>query len=219
MPPRSHHPARLLLTAASPSFDPAALSRWRDEGFSVTYLPFDPASARAYEARVLDFGDSLEAGEAFCAVAYGAAASACLALALSPVPKLCALVAYYPAEIPAPAAAAYPRGLALCCHLAGTQGFAPGFRSYAYGGAAEGFAEPGGAAYDRVAAELAWGRSLECVRRAFAGRAALVGGAESLEDLAEGQGLRGKREYALPIPPTLAPRRDVSRGRWRQTSG
>lgn len=89
-----------------------------------------------------------------------------LETALKPMPKLCALVAYYPDRLPPPAAG-YPPSLRIITHLAGSQQEAPKFHSYSYPQAQPGFAEHDLDQFDKVAAGLAWTRSLELVRKGF----------------------------------------------------
>ena len=80
--------------------------------------------------------------------------------------KLCALVAYYPDGIHQPAAG-YPSSLQIVVHLAASQQMAPKCRSYSYPQAEPGFAETDLDQYDKVAAGLAWSRSLVTVRKGF----------------------------------------------------
>lgn len=82
------------------------------------------------------------------------------------MPKLCALVAYYPDRLPAPGAG-YPPSLRVTVHLAGSQLGAPKFHSYSYPQVEPGFAEHDLDQFDKVAAGLAWARSLELVRKGF----------------------------------------------------
>lgn len=82
------------------------------------------------------------------------------------MPNLCALVAYYPNRLPAPAAG-YPPSLRIRIHLAGSQLEAPKFHSYSYPEAEPGFAEYDLDQFDKASAGLAWSRSLELLRKAF----------------------------------------------------
>ena len=52
-------------------------------------------------------------------------------------------------------------------HIAGSQGFAPAFSSYTYQGAKPGFAEYDLDEFNKVAASLAWSRTLGVLRKAF----------------------------------------------------
>lgn len=98
--------------------------------------------------------------------AYGEAAETVLEMAHKPVPKLCALVAYYPERMSVPGAG-YPPSLKLVVHIAGSQGFMPGNYAYSYPDAVPGFAEHDLDVFDKVSAGLAWSRSLDVIRKAF----------------------------------------------------
>ena len=98
--------------------------------------------------------------------AYGDAAAVLLEMAQRTMPKLCALVAYYPPRIPAPAAE-YPPNLNVIVHLTGSAPFAPRFKHYVYPDTQPGFAEVDLGVYDKIASGLAWSRTLEVVRRGF----------------------------------------------------
>lgn len=76
------------------------------------------------------------------------------------------MVAYYPAKIPSPKTK-YPTQLEVLCHIAGSQGFAPAFPSYTYRSAHPGFAEHDLETFDKVAASLAWSRTLRVIRKGF----------------------------------------------------
>lgn len=82
--------------------------------------------------------------------------------------KLCTLVAYYPTELPA-VSAGFPPSLNVTVHLTESQPKAPGKygSTYRYPHAEEGFAENDLETYDKVAASLAWSRSLAAVRKGF----------------------------------------------------
>ena len=88
-------------------------------------------------------------------LAYGKAASAVLEVAQSPMPKLSALVCYYPDRLPA-LASTFPSGLNVMVHIAGTQGTGTPYKSYVYAEAMPGFAGVDFESYDKVAAGLAW---------------------------------------------------------------
>ena len=99
-------------------------------------------------------------------IAYGKAATVVLDLAQKPMPKLCALVGYYPTKIPAPAAG-FPSSLNVVVHLAKSQSFAPKYKYYAYPDTEPGFAEADLDVFDKVAGPLAWSRTLAAVRKGF----------------------------------------------------
>ena len=98
-------------------------------------------------------------------VAYGEAASVVLDMAVMPMPKLCALIAYYP-EAPVPSAG-FPTSLNVAIHFAGPQSKAPNCRCYSYPGVESGFAEEDLEQYDKISASLAWSRSLAALRKGF----------------------------------------------------
>ena len=83
------------------------------------------------------------------------------------MPKLCALVAYYPNVLPNPSAG-FPSSLKVLVHLAGTQTVGgPQYPSYNYPHAQSGFAEGDLDEYDKISASLAWSRTLGIVRKGF----------------------------------------------------
>jgi hypothetical protein len=57
------HP-RLVVTAESPTFHEQTLQHWRDEGFDVSYLPFD-ASRKQHVEKLNYISNSLKLGESF----------------------------------------------------------------------------------------------------------------------------------------------------------
>ena len=99
-------------------------------------------------------------------LAYGDAAAVCLEAHIKPQPHLAALIAYYPTTIPSPKTK-YPPHLEVQCHLAASQGFAPAFPNYIYQGVEVGFAEHDLDTFNKVAASLAWTRTLGTLRKAF----------------------------------------------------
>lgn len=132
-------------------------------------------------------------------VALGDAASFCLDHYLKPTnaSRLCALIAYYPTNIP-DTRCRFPQSLRVLTHLAGStvdvttvptalglQGkkrrrtrqidpgigtgerLSIGFPTYTYEYVQPGFAEHDLDEYDRLASELAWTRSLHVLRRGF----------------------------------------------------
>jgi len=86
------------------------------------------------------------------------------------VPKLCALVVYYPAKLP-DINPGVPLELELVVksfvHLAADQALVPGCPSYTYKDVQVGFAEAGHDANDRISANLALTRTLGVVRSGF----------------------------------------------------
>lgn len=82
------------------------------------------------------------------------------------MPKLCALVAYYPPYIPQ-SNTNYPTSILLQIHLAGSQPFGTRHASFRYADTKPGFAEHDLDDYDKVGARLAWSRTLGILRRGF----------------------------------------------------
>lgn len=81
------------------------------------------------------------------------------------MPKLCALVAYYPHKLSNPANG-FPPSLSVCVHLAGLQPMGAKYKPFVYPNVEPGFAESGLDEYDRISADLAWTRTLGLVRKA-----------------------------------------------------
>ena len=102
----------------------------------------------------------------FLITAYGDAAAVVLEMAQKPMPKLCALVAYYPTMIPAPATG-FPPSLHVAVHLTKSSSFAPKYKHYVYPDTNPGFAEADLEIFDKVAGPLAWSRTLGAVRKGF----------------------------------------------------
>lgn len=83
------------------------------------------------------------------------------------MPKLCAVVAYYPSRVPN-LSPTLSSPFQVQIHLASTQGFSPRSMSFLYTDAGVGFAERNRDQYDKISARLAWSRTLGCLRRGFA---------------------------------------------------
>jgi hypothetical protein len=82
------------------------------------------------------------------------------------MPKLSALVAYYPPYMPQ-AGVDFLSSLNIQIHLASSQKFGTRHPSVRYPDTREGFAESDLEEYDHVSAGLAWSRTLGCLRTAF----------------------------------------------------
>lgn len=82
------------------------------------------------------------------------------------MPKLAALIAYYPPYLPK-AALTFPSSLQLQIHLASSQNYGTKLPSFTYSSTEEGFAEHDLDDFSPIAARLAWSRSLGLLRRAF----------------------------------------------------
>ncbi|KAL8695804.1 MAG: hypothetical protein Q9224_003145 [Gallowayella concinna] len=162
----SQKPRIIIAAEEDEDCDVTAIGHWTEEGFEVSYLPL-ASNKKAFIQTLYDYADDLELGEKYAIVAYGEAAEAILEMAYKPVPKLCALVAYYPERLPPAGGAGYPPSLRLVIHIAGSQNFMPGAHAYAYPNAVPGFAEHGLDVYDKISAGLAWSRSLGVMRKAF----------------------------------------------------
>ena len=98
--------------------------------------------------------------------AYGEAASVALDVAVKPIPKLCALIAYYPGTV-STTGIGFSTGLNVVVHLAGPLSNAPSCRFYSYPGVEAGFAEENLEQYDKISASLAWSRTLSILRKSF----------------------------------------------------
>ena len=99
--------------------------------------------------------------------AYSDAATLCLDACMRPMPKLAALVAYYPPYLPS-TSTHFPPTLDILIHLASAQNFGTRHPSHCYPATSPGFAESDLVDdYDKTAARLAWSRTLGVIRRAF----------------------------------------------------
>ena len=87
-----------------------------------------------------------------------------LDVCIKPMNKLCALVAYYPSQPPQPPVG-YPPSLNVVVHFAGAAPKGAKYKAYSYLEAEVGFAEGDLEEFDKVAAGLAWSRSLGAVRK------------------------------------------------------
>jgi SnoaL-like domain len=85
---------------------------------------------------------------------------------MKPMPKLCALAAYYPTRLPT-SRTGFPPSLLVQIHIAFSQNFGTRHPSYTYPDTASGFAEHDSDQYDKVGSRLAWSRSLALMRKGF----------------------------------------------------
>lgn len=60
------HP-RLVLTSDTPDFDPEIIGHFKEEGFQVSYLPYD-GDRTIYHAQLQQLADTLELGERYAIV-------------------------------------------------------------------------------------------------------------------------------------------------------
>ncbi|KAI9733934.1 MAG: hypothetical protein M1834_002589 [Cirrosporium novae-zelandiae] len=157
---------RLVITAEDSQFDATILDHWKDEGYAVTYLAMDNLEEKEYRNRLMREADGLDLGEKYAIVAFGDAALAALNICFKPMPKLCALVAYYPPSLPS-FSIGYPSTIRVLVHLPGQNPKVDRVTSYSYPDAQPGFAERDMEEWEPVSADLAWGRSVACVRKQF----------------------------------------------------
>ena len=62
----NHGPPRLFISAKSPNR--GILQNWKDEGYEVSYLPYDNKTKRKYIAQLRHLGDPLGLGEKFALI-------------------------------------------------------------------------------------------------------------------------------------------------------
>ena len=164
-------PPRIWLTASSPHAPEKTLLAWKEEGFETNYLPFTPHDQASYTKALKNLHNDLKFGEAYALVCYGEAASVVLKAALKPMPRCCSIIAYYPTVLPSPKTK-FPSLLQVQVHVAGLSQVSPrpemcDWTLYRYEKCKSGFAEPSAPNYEGVEADLAWSRSLLCLRKAF----------------------------------------------------
>lgn len=164
-------PPKIFMTDSTPHPPEKALLSWKEEGYDVTYIQYDPASQPAYISTIKSLNNRLVLGEHYALIAYGAAASVVLKTAMKPLNKCCAIVAFYPPVLPS-AKASFPDSSNPQVHVAGKSQTSPHpemceWKLYRYDNCATGFADPSSKAYSEVEANLAWSRALACVRKGF----------------------------------------------------
>ncbi|RJE21365.1 dienelactone hydrolase [Aspergillus sclerotialis] len=190
--------ARVCITAETEDFDKETLRSWQDEGFDVIYIPYDVGD-KEYSGRLKTVKEGLGVGENYAVIAFGEAASFCLDYYLKSTnsSRLCALIAYYPTNIP-DTRSRFPHSLRVLVHLAGKNvdmtttptalglqgkrrrqmkqinpGIGTGERlnigypAYTYEYVQPGFAEYDLDEYDKLAADISWTRSLDVLRKGF----------------------------------------------------
>lgn len=156
---------RLIIASDTDDFDQTIIGHFQQEGFQISYLEYDGNRAN-FNSALHHAADNLELGETFAIVAYGDAASLALDVAIRPMPKLAALIAYYPPQMPR-TSTGWPQTLPIQIHFASSQKFGTTLPSFKYEDTEEGFAEHDLDEYDKTAATLAWSRTLTVLRRAF----------------------------------------------------
>ena len=86
---------------------------------------------------------------------------------MKPLSKLAALVAYYPTALPA-TSTNLPPNLKTVTHIAADQSIgSPKYSNYHYPHTRAGFAARSDDAYNKIAANLAWTRTLAVLRKGF----------------------------------------------------
>lgn len=164
-------PPRIWLTGASPHPPERDLLAWKDEGFDASYLPYNSTDEAAFIRTIKSLHNDLPLSTTYAIVCYGEAATAVLKAALKPLAKCCAIVAYYPSQLPS-AKHKFPASLRVQIHVAALSIASPPedlceWKLYRYERCAAGFADPAAKTYKAVEADLAWSRALACVRKAF----------------------------------------------------
>ncbi|PLN83224.1 dienelactone hydrolase [Aspergillus taichungensis] len=189
--------ARLCISAETPDFDSVFLREWQDEGFEVVYIPYNGGGKEyEQQLRSVKEGLGVGENYAVLAFGDAASYCLDYYLKPTASSRLCALIAYYPTAIPDTRSRFSP-SLRVLVHLAGSTvdvvttptalglqgkkrratreinpGIGTGERLYlgypAYTYEVEpGFAEHDLDEFDRLAASLAWSRSLFVLRKAF----------------------------------------------------
>ncbi|KAF2639937.1 hypothetical protein P280DRAFT_549779 [Massarina eburnea CBS 473.64] len=162
---------RIWLTAPSVHAPERALVYWRDEGYDASYLPYDPNDHANYVRTLKTLHEQLKLGETYAVICYGTAATAVLKLAMKPMAKCSAIVAFYPSILPSPKFK-FPSLLRVQVHVAGLSQVSPpsemcDWKLYRYERCSLGFADPSAKAYSEVEANLANTRALTSVRSAM----------------------------------------------------
>ncbi|KAF2788949.1 hypothetical protein K505DRAFT_328582 [Melanomma pulvis-pyrius CBS 109.77] len=165
------HPPRIWLTSSSSHAPEQTLLAWKEEGFEANYLPYTPHDQAGYMRALKNLHNDVEFGATYALICYGEAATAVLKAATKPMPKCNAIVAFYPTVLPSPKTK-FPSLLHVQVHVAGLSQISPrpemcDWKLYRYEKSVTGFADPLTAEYSEIEANLAWSRSLGCVRKAF----------------------------------------------------
>jgi hypothetical protein len=168
MPPPPLRRPIVHIASDDPEFDLSFLSALQTEGFETTYIPIITTPNKKTDLTPLrHIADDLERGESYALIAFGSAATVCLDFYAEAQPHCAALIPYYPTSITNPLVK-FPTTLRTATHLASSQNFKPAWANcYTYEGVVPGFAERDLEEYDRIAAELAWSRTLGVLRAAF----------------------------------------------------
>ncbi|RMZ72028.1 dienelactone hydrolase [Pyrenophora seminiperda CCB06] len=166
---------RIYLSCALPAPEKALLA-WREEGYDTRFLPYEPGtqSQAEYIASLKTLSSSLSLGEHYALIAYGDAASLVLKTAQKPLAKCCAIIALYPSVLPSPKTL-FPNSHQLQVHVAGRQHATTAiprpdmcaWKLYVYENCTTGFADPSSPHHEAIESNLAWTRTLSCIRRGF----------------------------------------------------
>ncbi|KAF2157373.1 hypothetical protein K461DRAFT_219471 [Myriangium duriaei CBS 260.36] len=156
----------ILITGETDDFDALVIDDWRSEGFNVKYLAFGKGGAD-YVRQVQKVADGMVGvSEKYAIIAFGNP-GAPLLTSLRHLPRLAALISYYPPQIPSGQHTTYPPGVNVLLHLCAGSTISVSLRSFVYEGVSSGFAETDVDEFDSVGKELAWSRSLATVRKSF----------------------------------------------------
>ena len=166
----NQNPPRLFLTSTAPAAPEKTLLYWKNEGFDVRYLRYNPSEQANYIRALKALHENLEVGGAYGLICYGDAASVVLKTAIKPMAKCCAIVAFYPPILPKKDHK-YPASLNVTVHVASLSQESPlpeecAWKCYQYD-SGFGFADPSAQNYSEIEASLAMSRSLRIIRRGF----------------------------------------------------
>ncbi|KAF2650982.1 NTF2-like protein [Lophiostoma macrostomum CBS 122681] len=166
----NQHAPRLFITSTAPQAPEKTLLYWKNEGFDVRYLRYNAADQANYIRALKTLSEDLELGSTYGIVCYGDAATVVLKTAQKPMAKCCAIVAFYPTVLPKKDHK-YPTLLNVMVHVASLSQDSPlpeecAWKCYQYD-CGFGFADPSAKNYSEIEANLAWSRSLACMRRGF----------------------------------------------------
>lgn len=161
---------RVWITSVSEPSERALLNWW-EEGFDARWLPYDPSNEPAYIRILKRLNEDLNLGEHYAIIAYGEAASVVLKIAMKPLPRCCAIIAFYPPSLPNPKTM-YPASHQVQVHVASLSQASHRpelceWKLYQYKQCATGFADPSSKAYSEIEANLSWTRALACMRKGF----------------------------------------------------
>lgn len=161
---------RLYMTSTAKHAPESTLLAWQAEGYETAYIPYSSDDQSNYVARFRNIYKEFNLGETFAILAFGEAATVVLKAAQKPLPKCVGVVAFYPSVLPN-AGHMFPSQLRVQIHVGGDQASPRpemcAWGLYRYGHCKKGFAEPESSTYQRIEAELAFTRTLTCLRRSF----------------------------------------------------